>query len=145
MTPPKLDVAACEEKLAFLDDLLADLERQGDPSGADLAADRDLRHVVERLLTLLVDISVGLNGALIRGRGSRRPTGYRESFDLAAEAGVISRELTERIRPSVGMRNLLTHEYGRIDLDQVAAAIPRARRDYADYVAQVRDFLEQQT
>lgn len=32
MTPPTLDVDACIEKLVLLDDLLADLDRHGDPS-----------------------------------------------------------------------------------------------------------------
>lgn len=142
MTPPVLDVAACEAKLALLSDLVADLERHGDVTEAELTADRDRRHVVERVLTQLVDIAVGLNSTLARGTGHRRPSSYRETFDVVAEAGVISGELAVRLRPSAGMRNLLTHEYGRIELDRVAAAVPRAREDYGDYVAQVRDFLE---
>jgi len=143
MTPPTLDVDACLQKLALLDDLLADLDRQGSPSGDELRADRDRRHVVERILTQLVDISVGLNGLLCRGLGHRRPTGYRDSFTLLADIGVLPADLVERLGPAAGMRNLLTHEYGSIDLDVVAAALPIARRDFGEYVAAVRSSLSE--
>jgi uncharacterized protein YutE (UPF0331/DUF86 family) len=141
VTPPALDLDACEQKLALLADLLADLERQGAPGGDELRADRDRRHVVERVLTQLVDVAVGLNGLIARGLGHRRPTGYRDSFELLGQLGVLPAELVERLRPSAGMRNLLTHEYGSIDLDVVAAAVPVARRDYGAYVEHVRERL----
>ena len=64
MTPPVLDVAACEAKLALLSDLVGDLERHAEVTEAQLTADRDLRHVVERVLTQLVDVAVGLDSTL---------------------------------------------------------------------------------
>jgi uncharacterized protein YutE (UPF0331/DUF86 family) len=54
---------------------------------------------------------------------------------------VLDPELPDRLLPSVGMRNLLTHEYGRIGLDLVASAVPRVREDYADYAHAVRTVL----
>lgn len=141
MTPPRLDVDACLEKLVLLADLLGDLERYGRPTGADLRADRDRRHAVERVLAQLVDISVGLNLTLARAAGHRPATGYRDSFHVLAEAAVLPTDLADALAPSAGMRNLLTHEYGTIDLDVVAAAVPRARQDFGAYVRVVRGHL----
>ena len=39
------------------------------------------------------------------------------------------------------MRNILTHEYGQIDLGLVASAVPIAREDFGAYVRHVRDTL----
>ena len=143
MTPPALDVDACQEKLALLADLVADLDRHTDVSGAVLRAARDRRHVVERILTQLVDIAGGLDSLLARGLVHRAPTGYRDGFELLRQRDLLPSELVERLLPSVGMPNLLTHEYGRIDLDLVADATSAARRDYADYVEVVRGVLRQ--
>lgn len=145
MTPRPADPEVVLEKLALLHDLLDDLARQGEPRGDELAGDRDRRHVIERILTQLVDIAVGCNGMLLRGQGKRAPTTYRDSFDLLARSGVLPDELAESLARSVGMRNLLTHEYGRIDLDQVAAAVPVARSDYTAYVDHVRAHLRTRT
>ena len=143
MTPPRLDVDACQEKLALMADLVADLDRQAEVTGAVLRADRDRRHVVERILTQLVDIAGGLNSLLTRGLGHRAPTGYREGFEVLRQLGLLPKELVDRLLPSVGMRNLLTHEYGRIDLDLVAAATSASRRDYADFVEVTRAALRE--
>lgn len=141
MTPPPLDIDACGEKLALLQDLLADLDRHSAPSGDDLRRDRDLRHVIERILTQLVDVAVGLNGMLLSTAAARRPTGYRDSFVLLGTTGLLPPELAQRLAPAAGMRNLLTHEYGSIDLDVVAGAVPIARRDFGAYVEVVADHL----
>lgn len=144
MTPPELDVDACQQKLMLLSDLLSDLDRHGDPTGAQLRTDRDLRHIIERVLTQLVDITVATNSLLARAQGLRRPGGYRDSFLLLADAGVLPAELMDRLAPSAGMRNLLTHEYGRIDHDLVAAAVPRARADFRAYVEAVAQLLAEE-
>lgn len=141
MTPVSPDHEAAESKLVLLGDLLADLDRIGDVAGADLRSDRDLRHVTERVLTQLVDIAAGLNSTLARSANHRRPVGYRDSFEQIAESGVITDDLAKRILPSIGLRNILTHEYGNVDLDVVADAILTARRAYGEYVAQVRRYL----
>jgi len=141
MTPPRLDVDACQEKGALLADLLVDLDRHTGVTGEELRADRDRRHVVERILTQLVDIAGGLNSLLARGLAHRAPTGYRDGFELLRQLDLLPQELVDRLVPSVGMRNLLTYEYGRIDLDLVAAATSTARRDYADYLEVIRSVL----
>lgn len=143
MTPPRLDIHACQEKLALLADLVADLNRHRALTGADLRADRDRRHAVERILTQLVDIAGSLNSLLARGLGHRAPSGYRDGFELLRDLGVLPPELVDRLLPSVGMRNLLTHEYGRIDLDLVAAAVPSAQGDYATFIDVVRGVLRE--
>jgi len=76
-------------------------------------------------------------GATLVGRA---PKDYRSSFDLAQEAGAIQPELVKRLQPSVGLRNVLTHEYVDIDLEIVADAVGSARRDYGDYVRQVANW-----
>jgi Uncharacterized conserved protein len=46
----------------------------------------------------------------------RAPADYRTSFALAQEAGALEPELVTRLQASVGLRNVLTHEYVDIDL-----------------------------
>ena len=77
-----LDVDACQEELALAADLLADLDRQPALTGEVRRGDRDRRHIVERILTQLVDIAASLNALLARGLAHRSPTGYRDSLEL---------------------------------------------------------------
>ena len=70
------------------------------------------------------------------------PGTYRESFLAAAAAGFISADLAERLAPSAGLRNILTHEYVEVDLELVAAAVQTAIVDYRAYVGAVAQALQ---
>ncbi len=47
----------------------------------------------------------------------------------------------ERMKPSVGMRNTIVHEYVNVDYAIVAAAVPLALETYAEYRRQVARFV----
>jgi uncharacterized protein YutE (UPF0331/DUF86 family) len=55
--------------------------------------------------------------------------------------GLLEATRTEELFPSVGMRNLLVHEYLEIDLEKVAAAVPLARDGYQRYMVAVARFV----
>jgi uncharacterized protein YutE (UPF0331/DUF86 family) len=99
------------------------------------------RYAVERILTQLVDLAVGINGHVSAVLVGRVPEGYRDSFALAATAGVISEDLAAELAPSAGLRNILTHEYATIDLTIVARSLPRALDGYRRYVGQMARYL----
>jgi uncharacterized protein YutE (UPF0331/DUF86 family) len=141
VTPRSLDRDALQAKLAMLRDLLDDLEQLGEVSEDDLVSDRIRRYAVERILTQLVELAVSINShvaAAILGKG---PSDYRDSFTLAGRAGAISSELVTTLRPSVGLRNVLTHEYATVDLGIVSRSIPLAISGYRRYVREVARFL----
>ena len=141
MTPRRLDRGMVQRKLALLDELLRDLEQLGSVDAERLARERVTRHAVERILTLVVQLAVDINAHLASALEQPGGQDYAAAFEAAAAAGVISHELCGKLLPSVGMRNLLVHEYAVIDLERVAAGVGRAREDYRAYVQAIAGFL----
>lgn len=141
MTPRRLDRGMAQRKLSLMDELLRDLASIGVVDAELLTRDRVTRHAVERVLTQLAQIAVDINAHLASALGQPGPEDYRSSFAASAAAGVISPELADRLMPSVGMRNLLIHEYASINLALVAEAAGRALQDYRAYVEAVAGFL----
>lgn len=141
MTPPALDAAMVQAKLRSMRELLDDLDAAGDVDRSRLQDDRMLRHAVERVLTQLVELATGINSHLAAARLGRGAATYREAFDLAVRVGALPADLAQRLTPSVGLRNLLVHEYAEVDLALVAQGASRARSDYRAYVAAVARFL----
>lgn len=122
-------------------ELLADLDVVGSVSAGTLEGDRMLRHAVERILSQLVELAVSVNGHVAATQLGRAPSDYRSSFDLVAEATVIPKDLAQQLRLTVGLRNVLTHEYAKVDLRLVATGVETARDQYAAYVRHVADWL----
>ena len=141
MTPREFDSSVVQSRLALMRDLLGDLDAVGSVSAESLSSDRMLRHAVERVLSQLVELAVSINSHVASTILQRGATDYRASFDLATQAGVIDEELRDRLTPSVGLRNVLAHEYVAVDLQIVSAAVDRAVIDYGDYVSSVASWL----
>ena len=72
--------------------------------------------------------------AALLGRG---PADYHDSFPLMAEAGTLDGELAGELAPSVGLRNLLTHQDVALDPAVVVRGIPLALVSYRRYLAAV--------
>ena len=145
MTPSALQAATVQAKLRLMRELLDDLGRVGDATPEMLERERLLRRAVERVLTQLVDLAVSVNSHVVTASTGRAPASYRSSFDDAAGLGMLPRELAETLKPSVGMRKLLVHEYAAVDLARVARAVPTALESYGEYVRQVARWLAHRT
>ena len=122
-------------------ELLQDLAEVGAPDADELSNERLIRHAAERIITQLVDLAVSVNSHITASTlGQVAPT-YRESFGLAAKAGALPAELAERLAPSAGLRNILTHEYVAVDLSIVASAIPLVRSSFSEYVSAIARYI----
>ncbi len=142
MTPHPVDVASVQAKLRSLDELLGALRLVGEVDGARLGQDVLLRLAVERALTQAVDRVVAVCSHVVAAETATVPTTYRDAVRAAAEHGLIDTDLARSLVAAVGLRNILVHEYVRADLSIVAAAVPVAQRDLADFVRQVASWLQ---
>lgn len=130
-----VDADIVVRRLAAMRRLLDHLASLPVASAEDLS-DLAVRLQVERVLTQLVNLAAEINAHVAAARGLP-PEDYRQGFDRICEEGFITAELADDLKPSVGLRNILTHEYVEIDLAQVAASAPRALDGYSQYVRQV--------
>lgn len=145
MSPRDLDPDVLTTRLSLLRELLEDLDSIGATSADRITEDRVLRRAVERLLTQVVDVAVDVNSHVVATTLGRTPSDYRDSFRLAASAGLLTDELAGRLELSVGLRNILVHEYVRADLAIVAAAVPVAGREYREYLRAASTWLNERS
>jgi uncharacterized protein YutE (UPF0331/DUF86 family) len=143
VSPREFDAGVVQTRLTLIRDLLADLKAPGEVTVDLFEQDRMLRHGVERVLSQLVELAVSINGHVGATLLGRAPADYRASFKLAEEAGALEAELVARLQASVGLRNVLIHEYVEIDLEIVAGAVTSAGQDYGQYVQQMARWLAQ--
>lgn len=142
MTPREIDWRSLRAKLRRIHELVDQLADLGPVDAARLTAESVTALALERILTLLVDLAFANNSHVAVARLGRAPDTYAESFTLAAQAGMIDGGLAAALRPSVGMRNVLVHNYLAVDQERVADAVPLAVEQYGEYVRQVARFLQ---
>ena len=81
--------------------------------------DFDCQDIVSFNLQLAIQNCIDIAAHVISEEGLGMPGSFTEMFYLLEENGYLSGELTEKMVRAVGFRNLLVHEYGKIDLKQV--------------------------
>lgn len=136
MTPPTLDWRSVERKLIRMRLLLEQLTSLGPFDGRRFAEEPIAGLAAERLLTLLVELAFGVNSHVATAVLGQAPDSYRESFLLAARAGMIDEKLAAVLAPAAGLRNVLVHAYLDVDHDRVAEATRLAPEQFAEYIRQ---------
>lgn len=141
MRPRRIESDVVQRRLRLMEDYLRDLRLLADRTVDDLAGAPLDRAAAERLLQVVVDLAVDINGHLALAAGEPVPETGRDSFAAAATAGAITANLADVLAPSAGLRNILVHRYGDIRLDLLVAGVGAALRCYPDYIAQVSTSL----
>lgn len=63
------------------------------------------------------ELCIDMANHLIRKRKLGLPQDSRDSFTLLEQEGLIDAELARKLKGMVGFRNILVHEYRKLDLD----------------------------
>jgi len=94
-----------------------------------------IRRAVERTLHLAVQICLDIGQHLIGQQGFRLPEDNKDVFVVLGEEGVIPADLLPRLVAMAQFRNLIVHDYARID-NQVVFGILKRRLGDLDAFAQ---------
>ena len=78
---------------------------------------------------------------LVTGLRLGLPGEESDLFEKLARRDVISGAMTETLRRMKGMRNLLVHDYGRIDDELVFETVRDRLADFGTFRREVLDFL----
>jgi uncharacterized protein YutE (UPF0331/DUF86 family) len=73
------------------------------------------QRVIERTLHLAIETCMDVADHIVADRRLRVPETGAESFEILAEAGLLSKPLGAALALMVGFRNILVHDYTRLD------------------------------
>jgi uncharacterized protein YutE (UPF0331/DUF86 family) len=99
------------------------------------------RRACERLLQLCVEVVTDVSALLASGLRLGLPGDEEDLLAMLVDRGVLSTETAQRVRRMRGMRNILVHEYGRIDDALVYAAARDHLEDFAAVKQELLAFL----
>lgn len=90
-------------------------------------ADRTAQEIVAFNLFLALQDALDLAAHVIADRGYALPTTAREHFEILERNGHLSRPVSAAMAGCAGLRNLIAHAYGNLDLGRLFDELPRGR------------------
>ena len=118
----------------------AHLDRIADKVGTNLQLfirDVDRQDIVAFNLHLAVENCIDIAAHIISENGWGVPGSASEMFYLLEEKGFVESALTERMIKAVGLRNLIVHEYGDIDLKRLFTIVREDLNDLTVFLSTV--------
>lgn len=108
----------------------------------DLTKDHTLRGAVERYLHLSAECVIDIAEIMIAELGLRKPEEYREAIDILGESGILPDEFAYHFAPLAGFRNILVHEYTKIDLAEVYRHLQEDLSDFEKFAGYIIEYLK---
>lgn len=106
-----------KEKIKRLEENLVTLEEfRKNISLDDLLRDKIKQWALRYGILVCIQEIIDISCALVSSNNLGNPKNYRECVEILIKNGYISEELGKRLISMVGLRNLLVHEYIKIDL-----------------------------
>ena len=112
-----------------------------DEVAKDFVKQAAVERILERIITRAIDINQHI-AAESEDKNISAPKDYKETFAVLADIGVYDKKFAEEISKSVGTRNMLVHEYDKVDYSKVYNSIGDCLRDYNKYCEYILNYLE---
>jgi uncharacterized protein YutE (UPF0331/DUF86 family) len=132
-----VDSNLLKSKLAQLADYLADLQDIRTVSLEQFQTDKKIRRYIERTLHLAIECCLDIGGHIIADNGWREPANNRDVFAVLAENGVIPGELSPNLQRMAQFRNVLVHDYAKIDPDIIYSILAKNLSDIQEFIRAV--------
>lgn len=96
---------------------------------------------MERTLQILIEVCIDIANHIISDQGMRVPVGYADTFQVLMENRVISRKLFETMEKMAKFRNVVVHQYEKIDPVIVVSILYKNLGDFKKYKGAILAYL----
>lgn len=132
------------EKIQQLDEYLSNLSqlKKEIKSQKEFLKDFHLYGLTERYLQLSCQVIIDTFNLVIIEEGIEKPEDNRETISLLLNKKIISENLSSRLNGIVGFRNILVHEYGKIDRKRVYQNLMERLEDFKLFKKEMLHWLK---
>ncbi len=129
-------------RLASLDEYLRCLPEMARLEFSVFAGDPRNYASAERFLHLAIEAVLDIGAHLIAALGLPRPERYSDVLPALAEAGVIRPQTAAELSNIAGFRNILVHDYAKIDHQRVYEFLKSKLDGLRRFAADISEYLE---
>jgi len=97
---------------------------------------------VERCFQISCQVIIDILNLIIIEEGIEKPEESREIISLLFNKGILSEDLAQRMNGVVGFRNILVHEYGKIDRKRIYKYLKEKIEDFQNFKKEIIRWLK---
>jgi uncharacterized protein YutE (UPF0331/DUF86 family) len=128
-------------KMAQMGVYLSQVREYSRTSLASYRNDWKTQRIVERTLQILVELCIDMANHIISDQKMRFPDGYADTFKVLLENRVINQRLWSRMDKMAKFRNVIVHQYEKIDPAIVVSILQKYLADFEKFGKAITKFL----
>ena len=128
-------------KLSQVDTYLGQVREFSKISGRAYKNDWKTQRIVERTLQILIEECIDIANHIISDKGMRLPAGYADAFQVLMENAIINKKLFRTMEKMAKFRNVVIHQYEKIDPAIVVSILHRHLGDFEKYKKAIIKYL----
>jgi len=136
-----VDKALMGRKIAQVEMYLGQIREYSKVSLTSYKREWKTQRIVERTLQILVELCIDMANHIISDEKMRLPEGYADTFKVLMENAVIDRRLWRRMEKMAKFRNVIVHQYEKIDPAIVVSILHKNLADFEKYKKAIVKFL----
>lgn len=137
-----VDYQLIENKLALLTEYFKDLLESQGIEKKDYFADKKTQRYIERTLQLAIECCLDIGNHFIADNNWREPLSNKDVFVVLEENQVISSPLLHNLAKMAQFRNILVHDYARIDPDIIYNVLKNDIADFKGFIQEINEALK---
>lgn len=123
------------DKIKEIDEFLGQLKEMIPHNLEEYKSNLEKKAACERYIEKIVEAAVDLAFFAIKIKKLEIPEDDADAFNILLKNKIINNELAEKLKNAKGMRNIITHEYGKIDDEIVFNSITEElEKDVSEFV-----------
>lgn len=127
-----------ENKISAVRRYLKISERYQKYPKAKLLENLDIKGATERYLYLTAQSAIDLAEAVIAYKKFRKPTTMTDAFYILNEEKIIAADLTKKMVEMVGFRNIIAHDYEKVNYDIVYNVLREGLKDIEKFLTKIK-------
>jgi uncharacterized protein YutE (UPF0331/DUF86 family) len=100
------------------------------------------QRIVERTLQMMIETCLDIANHIVADRGYRVPVGYADTFKVLGENDVLDKRLVDRMEKMAKFRNVLVHQYEKIDSEIIVGILKKNLKDFDHFRKAVVGFVQ---
>jgi len=136
-----IDRELIEEHLQKMEEALARLAMYQDLSPEVLNSDLGLQWILEKGLQVLIQNLLDIGAHILAGGFKNDWDDYSQIIRKLGAHGVIPPAFADKIKGMAGLRNILVHDYLRVDLEKLIEFVQFRLEDFLVFMRFVREYL----
>lgn len=120
-------------KIADMEMYLGQIEEFSKATVSAYKKDWKTQRIVERTFQILIELCIDIANHIISDREMRVPTGYSDAFKVLMENRIIGSNLCAKMEKMAKFRNIIVHQYEKIDPAIVVSILHKNLKDFRKY------------